>query len=45
MTEKQAILKRQATSIRFKNQDMDFILNWWIGVSQIFGDLAERASS
>jgi pimeloyl-ACP methyl ester carboxylesterase len=37
MTENQAILKRQSTRIRFKNADMDFMLSWWIGVSQILG--------
>ncbi len=33
----EAILKRQKYSTRFKNEDMDFMLNWTIGVSQIIG--------
>lgn len=37
MKENIAILKRQKYSTRFKNEDMDFILNWTIGVSQIIG--------
>ena len=42
MTEKQAIFARQATSIRFRNEDMDFMLSWWIGVSQILGMSASQ---
>ncbi len=37
MRENEAILKRQKYNIRFKNEDMDFMLNWGIGVSQILG--------
>ena len=34
MKENEAILKRQKYNLRFKNTDMDFMLNWAIGVSQ-----------
>jgi pimeloyl-ACP methyl ester carboxylesterase len=37
MKENEAILKRQASTIRFKNSDMDFMLNWAIGTGQIVG--------
>ena len=37
MKENEVILKRQKISIRFKNADMDFMLNWMVGVSQIIG--------
>ena len=37
MKKNEAILKRQKYSTRFKNEDMDFMLNWIIGVSQIIG--------
>ena len=37
MKKNEAILKRQKYSTRFKNDDMDFMLNWTIGVSQIIG--------
>ncbi len=37
MDESEAILKRQATRIRFKNEDMDFVLNWVLGVGEIVG--------
>ena len=37
MKENEAILKRQVSKIRFKNGDMDFMLNWAIGISQIIG--------
>jgi hypothetical protein len=37
MKENEAILKRQKYSTRFKNEDMDFMLNWAVGVSQIIG--------
>ncbi len=37
MKEKEAILKRQKFNTRFKNEDMDFMFNWWVGVSQIIG--------
>ena len=33
----EAILKRQKYSTRFKNEDMDFMPNWTIAVSQIVG--------
>lgn len=37
MNEKQAIWQRQQVTTRFKNQDMDYMLNWALGVSQILG--------
>lgn len=37
MREDDVILKRQAYNTRFKNEDMDFIFNWTVGVSQIIG--------
>ncbi len=37
MNQNEVILKREKFSIRFKNEDMDFMLNWMIGVSQIIG--------
>jgi len=37
MQENEAILKRQVSNIRFKNADMDFMLNWAIGIGQIIG--------
>ena len=37
MKKTEAILKRQKYSTRFKNEDMDFMLNRTIGVSQIIG--------
>jgi pimeloyl-ACP methyl ester carboxylesterase len=37
MKDDEAILKRQKYKTRFKNEDMDFMLNWTIGVSQIIG--------
>jgi len=43
MKENQAILKRQKYNIRFKNNDMDFMLNWSIGISQIIGMSASQA--
>ena len=43
MNENQAILKRQKYNIRFKNADMDFMLNWAIGISQIIGMSASQA--
>jgi len=33
----EVILKRQKYSTRFKNEDMDFMLSWTIGASQIIG--------
>jgi pimeloyl-ACP methyl ester carboxylesterase len=35
--ENETILKRQKYNTRFKNEDMDFMLNWSIGVGQIIG--------
>ena len=43
MKENQVILKRQNYNIRFKNNDMDFMLNWAIGISQIIGMSASQA--
>ena len=43
MQENEAILKRQKYNIRFKNGDMDFMLNWAIGISQIIGMSASQA--
>lgn len=37
MKRDELILKRQKYNIRFKNEDMDFIFNWIIGISQIIG--------
>ena len=37
MDKNEVILKRQMYRTRFKNEDMDFMLNWMIGVSQIIG--------
>lgn len=37
MKENEAILKREAFHLRFKNEDMDFMLNWAIGIGQIVG--------
>lgn len=37
MKANEAILQRQTHSIRFRNPDMDFMLNWAIGISQIIG--------
>jgi pimeloyl-ACP methyl ester carboxylesterase len=37
MKENEAILKRQSFNTKFKNEDMDFMLNWAIGISQIIG--------
>jgi pimeloyl-ACP methyl ester carboxylesterase len=37
MNTTQPIFKRQTRSIRFKNADMDFMLNWMIGITQIIG--------
>jgi pimeloyl-ACP methyl ester carboxylesterase len=43
MKENEAILKRQKYNIRFKNDDMDFMLNWSIGIGQIIGMSASQA--
>jgi hypothetical protein len=43
MKENEAILKRQKYNIRFKNADMDFMLNWAIGISQIIGMAPSQA--
>ena len=37
MKENEAILKRQKFNTRFKNEDMDFMFNWAVGVGQILG--------
>lgn len=37
MKESEAIVKRQAHKTRFHNEDMDFMFNWAIGVTQILG--------
>jgi Esterase FrsA-like len=37
MKENEAILQRQSYNTKFKNEDMDFMLNWAIGISQIIG--------
>jgi len=37
MEQSEVVLKRQEFSTRFKNGDMDFIFNWFVGVSQIIG--------
>ena len=37
MKKNETILKRQKYSTRFKNEDMDFMLNWMIGVGQVIG--------
>lgn len=37
MKENEVILKRQKQSTYFKNEDMDFMFNWAVGVSQIIG--------
>jgi pimeloyl-ACP methyl ester carboxylesterase len=43
MRENEAILKRQKYNIRFKNEDMDFMLNWSVGIGQIIGMSASQA--
>lgn len=37
MKENEAILKRQKFNNRFKNEDMDFMFNWAVGVGEILG--------
>ncbi len=37
MKQNEAILKRQKYNTYFKNEDMDFMFNWAIGISQIIG--------
>jgi hypothetical protein len=37
MKNNEVILTRQKAKIRFKNGDMDFIFNWFLGVSQLIG--------
>ena len=37
MGERDGVLRRQSTRTRFKNSDMDFALNWTLGVSQVIG--------
>ena len=43
MKENEAIVKRQKYNIKFKNADMDFMLNWSIGIGQIIGMSASQA--
>jgi len=43
MKENEAILTRQVSNIRFKNADMDFMLNWAIGIGQIVGMSTSQA--
>jgi len=42
MKENEAILQRQKVNIKFKNQDMDFMLNWALGIGQIIGMSASQ---
>ena len=37
MKENEVIVKRQSINTRFKNEDMDFMFNWAVGVSEILG--------
>ena len=37
MGERGEVLRRQSTRTKFKNSDMDFALNWTLGVSQVIG--------
>src|SRR3974390_3046278 len=37
MKDNEAIVKRQATRVRFDNKDMDFLFNWMIGGGSIVG--------
>lgn len=37
MTKRDVIMKRQSTRTKFKNADMDFALNWTLGIGQIVG--------
>jgi hypothetical protein len=37
MKNSDVILKRQKVRIRFKNEDMDFMLNWVLGIGEIIG--------
>lgn len=37
MGERDEVLRRQSTRTKFKNSDMDFALNWALGVSQVIG--------
>jgi len=42
MKENEAILKRQKYNLHFKNDDMDFMFSWAIGISQIIGMSASQ---
>lgn len=37
MKNSDVIVKRQQVRIRFKNEDMDFMLNWVLGIGEIIG--------
>lgn len=37
MSRQDALLKRQSSRIKFKNEDMDFALSWVLGIGQIIG--------
>jgi pimeloyl-ACP methyl ester carboxylesterase len=37
MKQNEIIFQRQKFNIRFKNEDMDFMFNWAVGISQIIG--------
>ena len=37
MGDRDEVLRRQSTRTKFKNSDMDFALNWTLGVSQVIG--------
>ena len=37
MKKSDAVLKRQDLSLKFRNQDMDFMLNWVMGIGQLVG--------
>lgn len=42
MKENEKIWKRQKFNTRFKNEDMDFMFNWAVGVTQIIGMSASQ---
>jgi pimeloyl-ACP methyl ester carboxylesterase len=42
MKENEVIWKRQKFNTRFKNEDMDFMFNWAVGVTQIIGMSASQ---
>lgn len=37
MKKDEVILKRQSIKIFFKNEDIDFLLNWLLGIGEVFG--------